>query len=119
MPDVQVNAIDTVAALFGMKSLFTVIVFRTPHGVGTVMVVLAVVTVEPNARARPINVDESPSVILSPAAVPRKMFPMKFALAPTVVPPTGAQYTLSAQAPLARTTFEFAAGSSAPPGLKI
>jgi hypothetical protein len=88
--------------------------------VGAVIVFVSVVTVEPNANALPTKVDALPSVILRPAAVPRKIFPTKFEFAPIVVPPTGAQNTSFSQAPApAMTTLELAAGSSAPPDLKM
>jgi hypothetical protein len=87
--------------------------------VGTVIVSVSVVTVEPKAKALPWKLTVLPKVILRPAAVPRKIFPTKLEFAPIVVPPTGAQNTSVAQAPPATTTLELAAEPSAPPGLKM
>ena len=94
--------------------------------VGTSMVFESVVTVAPNANARPVRCANCPSVMLRPAAVPRKMFPTKVgtpgdvaAFAPRVVAPTGAQKTSFAQAPPARVTRELAPVVRAPPGLKM
>ncbi len=119
VPEVQLKDTGTVALLSGLKFLLTVIVAGARQGSGTAIVVFAVVTVEPNARARPIRVEVSPKVMLRPSPVPRKMVPRKLLLAPTVVAPSGAQNTLSTQAPSATTTFELAPESSAPPERKI
>src|ERR1700682_4946101 len=88
---------------------------------GTVIVFASVVTVPPNARALPVKFAKCPIVI--PAA--SRIFPTNVgvadaaAFAPSVVAPTGAQKTLLAQAPPAKTTRELACVVSAPPGLKM
>ena len=88
--------------------------------VGTVIVAAFVVTVPPNASARPVKFANCPIEI--PAA--SRIFPTNVgvgdsaAFAPMVVAATGAQNTSEAQAPFARITRELAPVVSAPPGRK-
>ena len=94
--------------------------------VGTLIMFASVVTVEPNAKALPVRFANCPSVILRPAAAPRKIVPTNVgavgegaALAPNVVAPPGAQNTSAAHAPAAKIMREFAPVVSDPPGLKM
>jgi hypothetical protein len=86
--------------------------------VGTVIVFASVVTVPPNAKARPVKFAKCPIVI--PAA--SRIFPWNVGVtkegpefAPSVVAPTGAQNTFEAQAPFVNRTCESAPVVSAPP----
>lgn len=120
-------SVDASPALIvaGVKDLASIGAPTKAGQVGTVNVFASVVTVEPNAKALPVRFANCPSVILRPAAVPRKIVPTNVgvgesaALAPIVVAPIGAQNTSEAQAPPARITREFAPVVSAPPGLKM
>ena len=78
---------------------------------GTVIVAAAVVTVPPNAKALPVKFALSPIVI--PAA--SRIFPTNALVAPSVVAPTGAQYTSDSQAPPVKIKLEFAPVVTAPP----
>ena len=78
---------------------------------GTVMVLELVETVPPNAKALPVKLAPSPTA--TPAA--SRIFPTKVLAAPSVVAPAGAQNTLPAQAPPAKTTREVAPVVTAPP----
>lgn len=81
---------------------------------GTVIVVLSVVTVSANAKALPNHTVFAPTVIpASSITVPTKLLS-----APSVVA-TGVQKTSQAEAPPVNTTFILAAVVSAPVGLNI